>query len=82
MEINESRVLALLGELRQAIQRLTELRQLTKADFLGDPHKVASAKYHLIVSIEAIIDISNHLITKNNLGVPAAGAPLVLIELA
>ncbi|MFO8033807.1 MAG: DUF86 domain-containing protein [Candidatus Bipolaricaulota bacterium] len=70
MEVNESRVRRLAGELRQAIQRLTELAELDESCFLDDPHKVASAKYHLIVATEAIIDISNHIISKNKLGTP------------
>jgi len=67
---NETRVRRLLSELARAIQRLKELRALPQGDFLADPHRVASAKYHFIVAIEAAIDISNHLISKNCLGTP------------
>lgn len=70
MERNETRVRRLLGELTGAIRRLEELRAIPQADFLADPHKVASAKYHFIVCIEAAIDIGNHLISKNSLGTP------------
>ena len=36
----------------------------------NDPHKVASAKYNFIVAIKAIIDICNHLISRNGYRVP------------
>ena len=35
-----------------------------------NPHLVASAKYHLIVGIEATIDPANHLIAKNRWRAP------------
>ncbi len=70
MERNETRVRRLLGELTKAIRRLRELRAIPQAEFLADPHKVASAKYHFIVGIEAAIDVGNHLISKNSLGTP------------
>lgn len=40
------------------------------SELAGDPHKIASAKYHFIIAIEAAIDICNYLIAKNNLRVP------------
>ncbi len=70
MERNETRLRRLLGELMKAIQRLKELRAIPQAGFLADPHKVASAKYHFVVGIEAAIDLGNHLISKNSLGTP------------
>ncbi len=49
---------------------MKELRAIPQAGFLADPHKVASAKYHFVVAIEAAIDLGNHLISKNSLGTP------------
>jgi len=43
---------------------------LEKKVFLSDPHKIASAKYFLIVAIEGAIDICNHLISMNKLRAP------------
>jgi len=70
LKLNETRVRRLLSELARAVRRLKELRAIPQTDFLADPHKVASAKYHFIVSIEAAIDVCNHLISKNSLGTP------------
>lgn len=70
MKFNGDRMQSILSEYLQGIKRLEELAALKKEDFLTDPHKVASAKYHLIICIEAAIDLCNHLIAKNRLRVP------------
>jgi len=41
-----------------------------KDALVSDPHLIASAKYHLIVGIEAAIDLANHLIAKNRWRAP------------
>jgi uncharacterized protein YutE (UPF0331/DUF86 family) len=38
--------------------------------FVADADKVASAKYHFIVALEACIDLCNHLISRNSFRVP------------
>lgn len=70
MKFNVDTVQKILAEYLEAEQRLKELAQLPLPDLAGDPHKIASAKYHLIIAIEAAIDICNHIIAKNNLRVP------------
>lgn len=70
MKFNIDTVQRILTEYLEAKQRLKELAQLSLADLTQDPHKVASAKYHFIIAIEAAIDICNHIIAKNNLRVP------------
>ena len=66
MEINEDKVRKLSHELRKALTRLNVLSSLSQEDFINDPDKVGSAKYHFLVAIEAAIDLCNHIITKNN----------------
>ena len=53
-----------------------------REELLRDPDKVGSAKYHFIVSIEAAIDICNHVISKNGYRAPEdyADSFLVLAE--
>jgi uncharacterized protein YutE (UPF0331/DUF86 family) len=53
------------SEVLSALQRLEDLRKLSEEEFAADPHKVASAKYNLIVAIEGAVDLSNHIISKN-----------------
>lgn len=70
MKFNIDTVQKILAEYLEAKKQLEELAQLPLPDLAGDPHKIASAKYHLIIAIEAAIDICNHIIAKNNLRVP------------
>lgn len=70
MKFNGDRMHSILSEYLQAVKRLEELAALKEEEFLADPHKVASAKYHLVICIEAAIDLSNHLIAKKRLRVP------------
>jgi len=64
------RIGRLVSEMRKANGRLTNLRALDKQAFLRDPDKVGSAKYHFIVSIEAAIDICNHIVSKSGYRAP------------
>jgi len=67
---DEEKVTALSSELVQACERLQELSRMPREVFTKDPHLVASAKYHLIVGIEATIDLANHVIAKNRWRIP------------
>jgi uncharacterized protein YutE (UPF0331/DUF86 family) len=58
------------SEVLSALQRLEDLRKLSEEGFAADPHKVASAKYNLIVAIEGAVDLSNHIISKNGFRTP------------
>jgi len=64
------RIGRLVSEMRKANGRLSDLRALDKQVLLRDPDKVGSAKYHFIVSIEAAIDICNHIVSKSGYRAP------------
>jgi uncharacterized protein YutE (UPF0331/DUF86 family) len=49
---------------------LEELGALEPSLFLADPHKMGSAKYHLVVAIEGIVDLCNHIIARNGFKTP------------
>lgn len=70
MKYDQEKVTRLISELKKSQNLLKELTTLAEDAFLSDPHKVSSAKYNFIVAIESIIDISNHLISKNSFRVP------------
>lgn len=70
MEFNQDKVRKITSEILTALERLNELKRLTKKEFLSDPHKIGSAKYNFIVSIEGIIDLCNHVISKNAFRTP------------
>jgi uncharacterized protein YutE (UPF0331/DUF86 family) len=69
-EFDEEKITKLSSELLNALRRLKELADLPKEEFLSNPHFIGSAKYHLIVAIEAAIDMCNHVISRNRLRVP------------
>jgi len=52
------------------ITKLKKLRELSKDNFIEDFRNVDSAKYLLQVSIEAMLDISSHIIARNRWGTP------------
>lgn len=74
LNFDEERVSKLSSEIFRALEGLRDLSSLSKEKFLKERHLVASAKYYLIVSIEAAIDLSNHLISRNNLRIPESYA--------
>lgn len=70
MQYNTDKVRKIASEIIVALTRLEELSALEKTTFLADPHKIGSAKYHLIVAIEGIVDLCNHVIAKNGFRTP------------
>lgn len=63
-------VIRVCGELRKNVSRLQALSTIGLEGFVSDPDKVASAKYHFLVAIEACIDLCNHVIARNRFRVP------------
>ena len=63
LKYDKEKISKLASEVFNALNSLEELSNLQKDDFLGNKHIVASAKYFLIVAIEASIDICNHIIS-------------------
>ncbi len=59
-----------MSETRHALEALYELSHLPREEFLRNKHYVSSAKYNLLVAIEACIDIAYHLISKNKMRLP------------
>jgi len=67
---NPDKVREITSEIHGSLEMLEELKNLTVDEFLSDPHKIGSAKYHFIVAIESMIDLCNHIIAKNNFRTP------------
>jgi len=47
---DQNKMVRLISEIRKSLERLKHLSELQEADFLNDPDKIASAKYHFIVA--------------------------------
>jgi uncharacterized protein YutE (UPF0331/DUF86 family) len=67
---NPERVARMISSITVAVRHLSGLGQLDESEFLNDIHKIASAKYNLIVAIEAAIDLANHIISQNGFRAP------------
>lgn len=70
LEYDRERITRLMAEVKNALQSLYELRGLEEEEFLKNRHYIASAKYNLLVAIEACIDIAYHLISRNKFRLP------------
>lgn len=67
---DQERMVGLVSEHRKSIGRLQALSKLGREEFLDDPEKNGSSKYHFIVAIETCIDMCNHVISRNGYRVP------------
>lgn len=70
MEYDKDKITKLMLEAETSIQNLNELSSLPEEEFLKNKHYVASAKYNLLIAIEACIDIAYHIISKNRMRLP------------
>jgi len=67
---DQEKMVKLVFELRKSVARLRDLANLSQDEFLGDPDKIGSSKYHFIVAIESSVDMCNHVIARNGYRVP------------
>jgi len=67
---DSDRMLKLVSQLREALGNLQRLRDYKKSVFESDPDKIGSAKYNFIITIEAAIDMCNHIISRNGYRAP------------
>lgn len=70
MEFDRNKIDEKLLFMTTCLNKLKKLRQIEKDTFIDDFTKVDSSKYLLQVSIEAMLDISSHLIARNRWGKP------------
>ncbi len=72
--IDEARILGKLQTITGALSKLEKLALMDEEAFLGDFRSIDSAKYNLQISVEAMIDVCNHIISRNRLRVPKTNA--------
>ena len=72
--IDESRVLRKLQVVTDSLSKLEELARMDRDAFLADFRSIDSAKHNLQTSIEAMIDMCNHIISRKRLRAPATNA--------
>lgn len=66
----QEKMVKLVSQLRNSVTRLRDISKLSLDEFLKDPDKIGSSKYHFIVAIESAIDMCNHIISQNGYRVP------------
>ena len=70
LQFDQETMVKLVSELRKNVARLQDLSAFKQDEFLKDPDKIGSAKYHFIVAIESCIDMCNHIISRNGFRAP------------
>lgn len=68
--VEKNKIANLFNEFGESVRKLKTLSQNEKEVFLSSFEKIDSAKYNFIVAIESAIDLCNHIIAKENLGMP------------
>jgi len=69
----------LFSELNDAMDALNDIILKGEDEFMANRHLHGSAKYHLLVAIESVLDLSNHLITQNKWRLPEDYADTFLV---
>lgn len=69
-QIDKKRVLDKIRIIQDCLSKLRILSRLSVDDFTSDFKNFDSAKYNLQIAIEAMIDIGNHIISREGLGTP------------
>ncbi len=74
MTVDKERLENKIQYIRNNLKKLSELKEISEDEFLTDYRNYDSAKYNLQISIEAMVDIGNHIISRENLGIPKTNA--------
>ncbi len=77
--IDENKVLAKIRVIKENKAKLEKLKEVPEEVFIKDFEKYDSAKYNLQTAIEAMLDICNHIISRNSYGVPKTNADAFII---
>ena len=74
MKVDKKRITEKIQFIRKNLRKLEELAQIDKEKFLEDYRNYDTAKYNLQSTIEAMLDITNHIISRKELGNPETNA--------
>ncbi len=74
MKVDEKRITEKIQFIRENVKKLEELSKIDKEKFLEDYRNYDTAKYNLQSTIEAMLDIANHIISRKELGNPETNA--------
>jgi uncharacterized protein YutE (UPF0331/DUF86 family) len=68
--IDKQKIESLFAELDNYITAIKKLTHLAEDEYLSDDKNIYSGRYLLQISIESCINISNHIVAREKLGIP------------
>jgi uncharacterized protein YutE (UPF0331/DUF86 family) len=68
--IDKEKIESLFNELDKYLKELSELSSLPVSEYLNNSRNVYSGRYLLQIAVETCINIGNHIISRQELGVP------------
>ena len=68
--IDKEKIESLFNELDKYLNELIELSSLPESEYLSNSRNVYSGRYLLQIAVETCINIGNHIISRQELGVP------------
>jgi len=68
--VDKEKIESLFRELETYLKEIIQLSRLTEKEYLSDSRNIYSGRYLLQISIETCINIGNHIISRETLGVP------------
>lgn len=71
-EINTEMVRARLSEIRESVEKIRDLVALSDEDFFADERNLYTVYYLLLICIEAVATICNHLLARLAKSAPAS----------
>jgi len=71
MELDKEKIFNKIQIIEENLKKLLQLRMLSLNDFMADFRNVESAKHLLQTAVEAMIDITTHIIARYRLPTPA-----------
>ncbi len=72
--VDSQKILEKLRLIKENLAKLNTLKNVSEEIFIKDFQKFDSAKYNLQITVEAMLDICNHIISRKSFEVPKTNA--------
>ncbi len=74
LNYDEERIIRITSHIYNSLKELRKLSQLSPKQYLLTPYRYENAQNHLLNIIEATLELSNHLISQNDMRPPESDA--------
>ncbi len=68
--VDKNKIITKIGFLKENLKLLEEIKQLSFEEFLSDQRNLHTTIRLLQTSVEAMLDIANHIVARKNLRIP------------